>query len=193
MKDDNIRICGVVAEFDPFHNGHSYFLEQARARSGCDYLVVCMTGSFTQRGEAACLDKMTRVRHALACGADAVFELSTLWAVRPADAFALGGISVLSGIGCDALSFGCETEDVQLLRQLAALRDDEPAEVSKLIRSKLERGVSHAAARGEALSQYLGISNAELNRPNMILATEYIRCLSHLEHRMEIIPIRRRG
>ena len=85
-----MKIAGVIAEYNPFHAGHAYHLAQTRARTGCDYVVVCMAGSLYQRGEAACLSKWARAEMALRCGADAVFELPALFAVRPADAFAHG-------------------------------------------------------------------------------------------------------
>jgi len=116
-----MKIAGIIAEYNPFHNGHAHHIAETRRRTGCDFVVVCMDGSYTQRGDAACLDKWTRARVALACGADAVFELPTLWAVRTADHFARGGVAVLGGLGCDILSFGCESGDEALLKKLALL------------------------------------------------------------------------
>ena len=99
-----MKIAGVICEYNPFHRGHAYHLAETRARTGCDYIVACMTGSFVQRGEAACLSKWTRAEMALRSGADAVFELPALYAIRTADVFARGGVAILSGIGADVLS-----------------------------------------------------------------------------------------
>ena len=94
-----MKIAGVIAEYNPFHNGHAHHLKETRRRGNCDFIVVCMDGSFTQRGEPACMDKWTRARISLKCGADAVFELPALWALQPADGFARGGVAVLGGLG----------------------------------------------------------------------------------------------
>ena len=96
-----MKIAGIIAEYNPFHSGHAYHIEKTREITGCDYVAVCMSGNFVQRGEAACMDKWQRAEMALKCGADAVFELPALFALRTADAFARGGVAVLDGIGCD--------------------------------------------------------------------------------------------
>ena len=150
-----MKIAGIIAEYNPFHNGHAHHIAETRRLTGCDYIVVCMDGSYTQRGEAACLDKWTRARTALACGADAVFELPVLWAVTTADNFARGGVAVLGGLGCDCLSFGSEEADLALLNRLAEFREHEPEEISCAVQAKLSEGKSHARARGEALAEYL--------------------------------------
>ena len=172
-----MKIAGIIAEYNPFHNGHAHHIRSTREKTGYDYVVVCMSGSFTQRGEAACMDKWTRARIALECGADAVFDLPALFAVRTADAFARGGVEILGGLGCDFLSFGSELTDADLLKKLAALRENEPPELSAAIRQRLDAGMAHARARGEAIAEMLELEPALLNSPNMILAAEYIRAI----------------
>ena len=181
-------IAGVIAEYNPFHNGHLHHLRETRRKSGCDGLIVCLGGNFTQRGEPAMLSKWTRARMALLCGADAVFELPAPFAVRTADFFARGGVGVLAGLHCDVLSFGCETEDVKLLQTLAELRETEPGALSSLVRARLEAGMSHARARGEAVAEYLGLPAEALNAPNMALAVEYLRCLRGTETKPLVVP-----
>jgi len=188
-----MKIAGIIAEYNPFHNGHAHHIAETRRRTGCDFVVVCMDGSYTQRGDAACLDKWTRARVALACGADAVFELPTLWAVRTADHFARGGVAVLGGLGCDILSFGCESGDEALLKKLALLRSHEPAEISAAIQFKLSEGKAHARARGEALAEYLGVDAEELNAPNLNLGAEYLRAMEELKLNMEACIVERIG
>lgn len=188
-----MRIAGIVAEYNPFHRGHAHHIRQTRALSGCDYVVVCMAGSFTQRGEPACLDKWCRAEMALRCGADAVFELPALWALRPADAFARGGVGILGGLGLDVLSFGSEAADLSLLRRLAALGSDEPEALSASIRDGLRRGLSHARARGEALARHLEIEVEALNRPNLILGVEYLRAMRAQGLAMEALAVPRQG
>lgn len=172
-----MRIAGVIAEYNPFHNGHLYHLRKTKAASGADYIVACMAGNFTQRGEAAFVSKWTRARMALVNGVDAVFELPALFAVRTADWFARGGVGVLAGLGCDEVCFGCETDDMALIEALAALREREPEAFSGRVREKLGEGMSHARAWGEAAAERLGVDAGALNAPNLALAVEYVRCL----------------
>ncbi len=188
-----MKIAGIIAEYNPFHRGHAYHIRRTREITGCDYVVVCMDGHFTQRGTPACMSKWMRAKMALACGADAVVELPALYAVRTADVFARSGVDILGRLGVDVLSFGSESDDMDLLARLAELREDEPGEVSERIRRNLDAGMSHARARGLAVGEYLGVDPELLNRPNLILATEYIRAI-HSDHpRMQPVAVPRIG
>ena len=188
-----MKIAGIIAEYNPFHRGHAWHIAETRRLTGCDYVIVCMDGHFTQRGEPAMCSKWARTRAALSCGADAVFELPTLYAVRTADAFARGGVAILGGLGTDILSFGCEVADADLVLKLAQLRDNEPTSVSETIAEKLKQGHSHARAQGEAIAEYLGLSSALLNQPNLTLATEYARANARYHTEMSLCPVLRRG
>ena len=186
-----MKICGVIAEYNPFHNGHKYQLSQARRLSGCDYLIAVMGGAFSQRGEVMCLDKWTRARMALENGADLVIELPALFAVRSADFFALGGVKILSGLGAQAISFGCETDDLPLLNRLLDTLAAEDDEMKESIRTRLAEGQSHVRARGEAVAERLGTDASVIAQPNTALALEYMRVNRTLEHPMEIHIVRR--
>lgn len=188
-----MKIAGVIAEYNPFHSGHEWHLAETRRRTGCDFVVVCMAGSYVQRGEAACLSKWARAEAALRCGADAVFELPALFAVRSADAFARGGVGVLEGLGVDALSFGCENAQLQTIEALAELREHEPETLSDAVRRGLAEGKSHARARGEAVAAMLGMEPEALNAPNLVLAAEYVRQLRRRSSAMEIAVVPRAG
>ena len=188
-----MRIAGIIAEYNPFHAGHLWHVRETRRLSGCDWVVACMDGHFTQRGEPAMFSKWARARMALACGVDAVFELPALFAVRTADAFARGGVAILDGLGVDALSFGSEIGEVELLKELAALREREPEALSRNVREKLAAGKSHARARGEAVSEYLGLDYDRVNRPNAVLAAEYLRAIDTLGAGLEPVVVMRRG
>ena len=188
-----MKIAGIIAEYNPFHNGHAWHISETRRLTGCDYVVVCMDGHFTQRGEPSVHSKWDRARCALLCGADAVFELPAMFAIRPADAFARGGVAVLDGLGVDALSFGSEYADPELVKRLADIHSEEPTSVSDRIRRGLSEGLTYARARGAAVAEYLHIPEETLNSPNLILATEYVRAMAGLSASMEAVIVPRRG
>lgn len=188
-----MKIAGIIAEYNPFHSGHAYHIRETRRITGCDYVIACMSGSFVQCGEAACMDKWTRAKMALLGGADAVLELPALFAVRSADAFALGGVALLDSVGCDFLSFGSETADIARLTRAAELRDEEPQALSEAVQSGLALGKSHARALGEATAAYLGMDEAALNAPNATLAVEYLRALRRLQSDMQPVAVQRLG
>ncbi len=188
-----MKIAGIIAEYNPFHNGHAFHVLETRRATGCDWVIACMAGHFTQRGEPAALSKWARARMALACGVDAVFELPALFAVRPADTFALGGVAILGGLGADVLSFGCETDDMALIRALADIKETEPEAVSLRVREKLDAGMSHARARGEAVGEYLGLPPETINRPNLTLGAEYVRAIRALGLAIQPFAVRRQG
>ena len=188
-----MKIAGVICEYNPFHSGHAYHLAETRAQTGCDYIVVCMAGSYVQRGTAACLSKWTRAEMALRSGADAVLELPALYALRTADVFARGGVHILNGVGADVLSFGSETAELELLERIATLREREPESVSSAIQRGLAEGKSHARAQGEAIAEALGVKPALLERPNLILATEYLRAIRALNASIQPFAVERVG
>ena len=107
-----MKICAVICEFNPFHNGHKYLIEKAKRQSDCDAVLCIMSGNFTQRGEVCIFDKYTRARHAIAGGADCVIQLPAPFAVAPAEIFAKGAIKILSSIpDVTEIAFGCESAD----------------------------------------------------------------------------------
>jgi len=175
-------VCGVICEYDPFHNGHAYHLRAVREKTGCDYIVCAMSGHFTQRGRAALLDKWARARMALLSGADAVFELPALFAVRDAERFARGGVALLHALGVVThLGFGSETGELAKLFALARA-----AEAPETIRRGLAKGQTLARARGEAM----GFSDGA---PNDALAVEYVKAIDRFARGMEPVAIRRLG
>lgn len=176
-----MRVCGVICEYNPFHNGHAHQLLQARRLCNADYMVCVMSGPFVQRGGPAILDKWTRAQQALLGGADLVLELPALFAVRPAQDFAWGGVALLHGLGIVThLSFGSESSDLALLTKLAA---PESAEQSQKIQAHLAQGLSHPAARARAQ----GVDMP----PNVTLGVEYMRALARLDSPIKPLPIPR--
>ncbi len=190
---------GIIAEYNPFHNGHRYQLDRARALVPGARVAIAMSGSFTQRGEPACVDKFTRARWALLCGADIVFELPTSFALASAERFALGGVGVLGATGLvDALCFGAEDADIALLRRMARMLGCESGALGERLRIHLSRGKCFPAARAAAVldahgaGEEKGLKRALLS-PNNILALEYIKAIDALYPDMRPIPIARLG
>lgn len=187
-----MRVCGVIAEYDPFHRGHERHLRLAREKSQADYVICVMSGSFTQRGMPALFSAHDRAQMALSCGADIVLQLPYAFSVREAEYFALGGVGILSALGCVThLSFGCEYPDLSLLREAAYLLEKPDEAFAGEIRLHLEKGLSPADAQGRALSRRLSLSPASLNAPNTALALSYLRALIRLESDMIPVPILR--
>ena len=164
-----MTVVGIIAEYNPFHNGHRYQTEEIRRRLDDPIIVAAMSGSFTQRGEPAVLDKFIRAQSAVNGGIDLVVELPFIYAVRSAQDFARGGINILSAIGIDYLAFGSEIDDLQSIKKAADRIDSD--DLKLLLKEKLSEGQSYARAMREALSSTI------MDQPNSMLAVEYMRAL----------------
>lgn len=187
-----MRAVGIIAEYNPFHNGHRYHIARARELTHADAVIAVMSGAFTQRGDAAILDKWTRARMALQNGADMVIELPCLFALREAQGFACGGVKLLSGLGIvDTLAFGCEEECIPFLESAAACLLTEPDNFRACLHSGLKSGMSYPLARSRALSKALGIDESILNRPNFSLALEYAQSNMRLGSPLKLMPVAR--
>ena len=189
-----LRVCGVICEYNPFHKGHAYHLQMARELSGAQVMVCVMSGPFTQRGEAAVISPGLRAEMALSCGADVVVELPAAYAVREAEFFALGGVSVLEAMGADCISFGCENEDLTGLVHAALLLEKPTEAFQAVLRSGLDRGQSHAKAQGSALQSCLHHAQGDtVSAPNNVLAICYLRAMLRIGSAMTPVPVRRLG
>ena len=191
-----MRVVGIIAEYNPLHNGHIYHLERARQLSGADYCIVVMSGNFAQRGEPACADKFLRAEWAVRAGADLVLELPSVYAVASAERFALGGVRTLLGTGVVTdLAFGCEAQDIGLLRRLSEILITEPPRFREALHRHLSFGKAYPRARRDALCDY-GVSPDMLDaieKPNNILALEYLRALNACAPDVRALPITRIG
>ena len=190
-----MKICGVICEYNPLHNGHAYLLEEARARSGCDAVVCVMSGCFTQRGEPALFGRYTRARHAVLAGADAVIELPVLFAAAPAEVFAAGAVRLLASLpDLSALAFGCERGSADDFFAAARAAKEENPAFRAALRSGLRSGMSFLKARGEALAHTSPQTAALLLRsPNNTLGVEYAKALLACGSTAALLPVRRRG
>ena len=192
MTRNKMKICGIICEYNPFHNGHLYQLQEAKKRTNADAVLCIMSGNFVQRGEASVLDKFTRAKHAVLGGADAVIELPAIFATSNAELFAKGAISILSSIPeVTALCFGAEYADAKAFLAAAKLMNDEPASVSAAIKAHIATGMSYAKARACAWKDIFDVDL--LSSPNNILGVEYTRAILEKHANIEIAPIQRIG
>lgn len=167
------QAAGIIAEYNPFHNGHLYHLQQTKEKTNLPVIVI-MSGSIMQRGEPALLDKWTRARLAVDNGADLVIELPAAFSLRSAQYFASGAVALLQACGCvSTLSCGTENPATEFTALATALTS---TECSKLLQEKLQQGLSYAAASEQALQELTG-KKIQLNTPNDILAQEYSKAL----------------
>ena len=165
-----MKLVGVVAEFNPFHNGHKYLIDAIRGELNPDGIVCVMSGDFVQRGYPAITDKWSRARAAVASGADLVIELPTVFSLSSAHDFAYGGIKMLEGLGCITdLAFGSETADINELKRIASINIDNNED----LKAALDEGLSYPAALSRVLGKEL--------EPNDILAVEYLRANTKFE------------
>lgn len=198
-----MKVAGIIAEYNPFHKGHQYHIEQTRKQTGADYIVAVMSGDFVQRGEPALIDKYDRVRSALLGGCDLVIELPIIYSTASAEFFASGAVLLLSALQvCDFLSFGSEEGSLSRLLPLADLLLLEPAPYREALQEGLKRGLSFPKAREEALISYLkGTPYCQfyneftncIKSPNNILALEYLKALKKNACSMEPVTISRKN
>ncbi len=187
-----MKICAIICEYNPFHNGHLYQIQQSKVLSGADKILCLMSGNFVQRGESAILDKFLRAKHALLAGADIVLELPTIFATSSAEFFAKGGIKILNSIpAVNTLCFGSEIADANTFLETAKQLNNEPKEVSACIKKLMDGGMSYAKARAQAWENR--IHPRLLRSPNAILGIEYTRAIEKLNSSIEILPIERKG
>ena len=189
-----MKTAGVIAEFDPFHNGHAYFLRRVRELTSADFIIAVMSGDFTQRGKPALMGKRTRAKAAMLNGADAVVELPVQYATSSAELFASGAVSLLNALGCvDHLCFGTEADDMEALRAAADIMSEETEAFKEKLDENLRQGMSYPLARLQALKDTGASKDAAdmLCLPNNILAVEYLKALKRLVSGMQPVNVKR--
>lgn len=184
------NVLGIIAEYNPFHNGHLYHLEQAKKMTNCEYTVCVMSGNFVQRGDTAILDKWTRTKINLENGIDLVVELPTVYATSSSENFAMGAVKLLDSLKVvDYLSFGSENCEIDILNNIATVLYEEPKQFTSILSHELSKGISFPKARENALLMYLNniqkYSNV-INQSNNILGIEYLKALKSIKS--HIIP-----
>ncbi len=194
-----MKIAGIVTEFNPFHKGHSYILQEVKRRTGADAVVALMSGNFVQRGEPAIFDMGIRAEAALNNGCDVIFELPPNTAVSSAEGFARGAIDIFNALGIDILSFGSECGDLRLLNCIAGLLANESSVYKNALNNGLKAGLSFPAAREEALISAVKADAIEdpveirsiLKNPNNILGIEYLKALISTDSKITPFTVKR--
>ena len=192
-----MKAVGIIAEYNPFHNGHKYLIEKAKEITGADYTIIVMSGNFTQRGTPAIADKYTRTEMALLNGADLVIELPSHYACSSAEFFATGAITLLNKLGVvDSICFGSESGNITNLYNVAKILADEPEEFQQQLKLFLKRGYSYPMARNQALEatipdfvNYMDV----IKTPNNILGIEYIKALLRTNSTITPFTVQRIG
>nr|WP_302247808.1 nucleotidyltransferase family protein [uncultured Blautia sp.] len=208
-----MKVTGIIAEYNPFHRGHKYQIDYCKKELGADYVIVAMSGDYVQRGTPALLSKHVRAEMALRCGADLVLEMPVSVSTASAEAFAMGGVSMLDGLHIvDSLCFGSEYGEVSALMELAEILVEEPEEYRQLLKEFLSNGLSFPSARCQALTEYFknphnftgddfdGVLTPLLNQivqilnsPNNILGIEYCKALLRLKSNIKPVTLKRQG
>jgi predicted nucleotidyltransferase len=189
-----MRVCGIISEYDPFHNGHEHHIALARAQSNADYVICLMSCAFTQRGMPALFDIQTRARMALLSGADIVLGLPFCFSVRDAENFAFGGVYILTHLReVTHISFGCETDNPQLLSDAADLMERPDDHFMQLLRTGISAGLPFARCTGDALAGCLKAPVGTFLLPNNILGISYLRAIKRLESGIIPVPVKRAG
>lgn len=195
---------GLITEYNPFHNGHLYHINEARKITGANCVIAVMSGNYVQRGEPACIDKYTRTKMAINNGVDLVLNLPVEYATASAEAFAYGAVCTLFAAGCESICFGSECGDIDVLMFLADILVKEPFEYKLSLKEYLSQGYVYPKARQLAMSDYLASVFADdnnkvttyasiLESPNNILGIEYCKAAIRLKLPITIHAIMRRG
>ncbi len=192
-----MSILGIISEYNPFHLGHKYHIEESKKKTNSNYVVSVMSGSFVQRGEPAFLDKWSRAEMAINGGVDLIIELPTIYSTQTAELFSFGGIKLLDSLNIvDYVSFGTETGDLKDLNIISSILADEPNRFKIILKSYLNKGLSYPIARGKALETYLN-NNIDVlnivNKANNILAIEYLKAIKRLNSKIKPYTIKRIG
>lgn len=188
-----MNICGIICEYNPFHKGHRYHIEETRNRFGATHIVAVMSGNFTQRGDVAIVDKYKRAETALKNGVDLVIELPVQYALSSAEQFAQGAVYLLNALGCvDMLSFGSECGNIDLLKETAGAVYY--AQESEEFEKHLKNGLPYPAALQKAMEKFYTDDVIDaLATPNNTLAIEYIKALDTFASPIKPVTVKRFG
>ncbi|MGM0522427.1 MAG: nucleotidyltransferase [Bacillota bacterium] len=185
-----MHVLGLIVEYNPFHNGHLYHIEQARKKSNADIVITVMSGQFLQRGEPAIIDKFTRAEMAVLHGSDLVIELPTIFAIQHRDLFCFSAVSILNQLGVDTIIFGSESGDITPFLELVTSEQNHHALLDQTVQHGLKVGKSYPAAYSDALKE-LGIQAINDHLPNNSLGIGYVRAVLEINPDITIDTIKR--
>ncbi len=194
-----MKITAIIAEYNPFHNGHLYQINTVKEQLGADFVIVIMSGDFMQRGIPAIMDKYARCEMALSCGADLVFELPSYFAIGSAEYFAKGAVSLIDKLGMvDFVHFGSECGDISVLEKCAHIIADESDEYKSALNKYLKSGNSYPASRELAVRELFykddTVNTDDIfSSPNNILGLEYIKALIQRKSNVKPVTLSRKG
>lgn len=190
-----MKICGIVCEYNPFHNGHLYQINKIKKELGFDAVVGVMSGNWTQRGDVAIFDKYTRAKAAVINGMDLVIELPAIHSMQSAEIFARNSVYILNSLGIiDSIAFGTECEDINILKDISDVLVSETNEFRSILKNELNNGSPYFFAREKAIYEILGEDRRDaIRKPNNILAIEYLKAIKRLESSIIPIGIKRYG
>jgi predicted nucleotidyltransferase len=190
----NVKSVGVVVEYNPFHNGHLYHIEQTRKQTNADCIVAVMSGNFLQRGEPALLSKWYRTKMALQGGADVVIELPYAFATQKAEIFANGAISILDAIGCSEMCFGSEHGSILDFHKTVTYMKDNEETFNTNVKNTVKKGFSYPKAASLAYYELEGQETyLDLSKPNNILGYHYVKAIIDQQSKMIPTTIQRTG
>lgn len=190
-----MKLAAIVCEYNPFHKGHQFHIEETKRITGCDGIVAVMSGNYVQRGEGAIFPKEERAKKAVFGGADLVLELSPLFSVRSAEDFSKSAVKIITSIPeVKYLSFGAEEDNIEPLKRAAEILFKEPCEYKSFLKEELKKGISYPKARENALVK-MGEDDAArvLSTPNNILGVEYLKALKSFSSEIEPVLVKRIG
>ena len=190
-----MKIAAIISEYNPFHKGHEYQIQETKTTGGATHIIALMSGNFVQRGYPAIIDKYKRAEMALLGGVDLVLELPTVYAVASAEHFALGSLRILNALnGVSMLSFGSETGSLSHLKPVAALLAHESEDFKTHLKENLSQGMSFPRARNLAIQSVSDIEDLDfLASPNNILAIEYLKAMILTDSSIEPFTLKRKG
>lgn len=178
-----MKILGIIVEYNPFHNGHIYHIQRAKAMTQCDYTIAIMSSSFVQRGEPAIVDKWTRSRLAIEFGVDIVLELPFVYACQSADYFAKGAIDLLNAIGVTDICFGSEDGHIETFINIANAIEQHQDHYNMYVKQYMQEGLRYPDACNQSLKKIMG---KEVKTPNDLLGLSYVKEI--VSHHYAITP-----
>ncbi|MDR7856371.1 nucleotidyltransferase [Tissierella sp.] len=197
-----MTILGLITEYNPFHYGHLYHLEQSKINTNADFSIAIMSGSFLQRGEPSFIDKWTKAKMAINNGVDLVLELPFVFSSQSAENFAYGGVKLMDSLNIvDYLSFGSEVGELEPLLQISNILSNEPVSYKEMLRNNLSTGLSYSVSRSNAIEEYTNTFSTDsqfdykeiLSKSNNILGIEYLKAINKTNSKIKPITIKRSG